>query len=176
MSIDNDYTLLPFYYPLTTAKLLFISFALLMTVLIIKTIIYKTSLTLHRAPTAILFGYIQTCIINVMLCTFLYWYIALPICLVMSCVFAFTTSGEVKDANTEERIGVWGLNRDIKQIRGELFNDMSIEEQLEYSKTVRQTKFSPILFVIITMLAALVFILTCHFLDIGYLFRPVLVQ
>jgi len=173
---QNEYTVLPFYNNFTAAKLFAVFAIILIVYLIVKSIIHNRSLTIHRAPFAVVTGYIGASIVNIILFTFLYWQWALPISIIVSVIYAFTTNKEVNAANSEERAGVWGLNKDIRRIRGELFNDMSIEQQLKYRKNVKHYKFNYILFVIVTVGAALAFVGICCLCDIGYLFSPVLID
>lgn len=173
---QSDYTMLPFYDGLLSAKLLLCFAALIIIITIIKTIIYRKSISIRQAPAAITFAYITAPLINMMFCTFLYWQWALALSAVISVIFAFTTAGEVKDANSDERMGIRGLNKDIRRIRGELFNDMSIEKQLEYRESVKPVRFSKILFIAITLIIPVLFIFVLQGLDIGYLLKPVLIN
>jgi hypothetical protein len=89
---------------------------------------------------------------------------------------AFSVSGKVRDSNSEERTGVWGLNANIRRIRGELFNDMTPEEQVAYRETVKETKFYSPLFVALSLVAPVIAVVIYKLLDLGYLFTPVLIQ
>ena len=126
--VESKYTMLPFYDVITSAKFFALFALLILITAIVRKIVYSRSLTLHRAKTSIVFGFISVSFINCLFTSFLYWYWALPLCIALGAVYAFSVSGEVRDSNTEERTGVWGLNPDIRRIRGELFNDMSPEE------------------------------------------------
>lgn len=173
---QTEYTILPFFEVLTAAKL-FTFFAILVIVAaFIRFIVFKNALTLRKAPTSIIFAYITASIANVLLTTFLYWYWALPLCLVISLIYAYATAAEVRDANAEERMGVWGLNKDIRRIRGELFNDMSQQEQIAYRNKVRETKFSKLVFIAVTMAVALIAIFIFYIADLNYLFFPIPIE
>lgn len=175
-AVENEYTSLPFYNNFTAAKIFAVVAVLIIAFLIIKAVISKNSLTLHRAPFSVCTAYINIALINIIFCTFMYWYWALPLSLALTLIYMHTTYMEVKDANSEERSGVWGLNKDIRRIRGELFNDLPIEEQLAYREKVKDYKFSRIVFVVVAMLIPLAFIGVCYLLDIGYLFYPVIIE
>lgn len=170
---NTDYTLLPFFNVITAAKLFCFFAVLIIITAAVRKIVYKRSLTLHRASASIVFSLITASFANILFTTFLYWYWALPLCLAISVIYAFTTAGDVKDANSEERIGVWGLNEDIRRIRGEIFNDMPIEEQIAYSKKVKETSFSKTAFIIITLAVAAIAVFLFKVLGLGYLFFPV---
>ncbi len=174
--MNSDYTVLPFLDITVTTRLLIVTFLVFVFTLVVKQIIFKNSMTLHRAPVSVIFAYICCSVVNVMFCTFLYWYWAVFLCTVMSLIYAFTTAREVKESGEEERMGIFGLNKDIRRIRGELFNDMSVEQQIEYRKNVKEYGFSKILFVVITLIIPALAIAVFHFLNIGYLFFPVLVS
>ena len=162
---------LPFEDPLTAAKIFLAVGLLLVAYIIVRAVVFNRALTLHRAPTAVAFAYVAASLANIVICIFFHWQAALPLCLLISVIFMFTTAGEVKDANTEERAGVWGLNRDIRRIRGELFNDMTPQEQVEYRNNVKEYRFNRWLFVVLTMFAAAVFVALCYFSGIGYKFN-----
>ena len=173
--MGSDYTLLPFLKTATTAKLVIATFLIFVCVVAIRKNVFGTSLTLHKAPATIFFAYITAGCANIILTTFMYWYWALPICLGISLIFAFTTERDVKAAISEERIGKWGLNKEIRRIRGELFNEMSIEQQIEYREKIKDVRFSKLLFTTVTMAVPVIAILVFWALDIGYLFYPVFI-
>ena len=172
----TDYTLLPFLDVITAAKLFLFFAALILLTAVIRKIVFKRSLSLHKAHASIAFSLVTASLANMLFTTFLYWYWALPLSIAISVIYAFTTAGDVKDANSEERIGVWGLNEDIRRVRGEIFNDMTVEEQIAYRGKVKETRFSKTLFIIISLAAAAVIVLLFNALDIGYLFSPVPIE
>lgn len=176
---ESDYTLLPFYNPLTAAKFCAVFALLIIAFAIIRAIIYKSSMTLHRAPTAVWTSFVSASLIGMCVSSFLYWNWALVISAVIACIYTFYTSGEVKEANSDERLGVWGLNKDIRRVRGEIFNDMTAEEQKAYAAKVKPFKFGAVqklLFFAGIIAIVLAFMFICNALDIGYLFEPVLIE
>lgn len=177
--IESDYTLLPFYNPLTAAKFCAVFAVLFIVFSVIRAIIYRRSMTLRRGITAVVTSYISTALLSLALSSFLYWQWALSVSAVVTLVYIFYISGEVKAASSEERLGVWGLNPDIRRVRGEIFNDMSLEEQLAYAKKVNEFRFNAIhkiLFFVLALAVPLAFMFICNSLDIGYLFTPVLIK
>lgn len=174
--MESEYTLLPFLSISLSARILVISFFVFLSVIIVRKIVFSRSLSLHRAPVTIFFDFIACSCGTVVLCSFLYWYLALPLCLAIALVYAFSAAREIKEANAEERMGIYGLNKEIRRIRGELFNDMTVQEQIEYRKTVKETRFSKILFVAVLMLVPIITIGIFYLSDIGYLFFPVLIE
>ncbi len=173
--IKSDYTLLPFYNPITAAKFCAVISITLLIFTVLKAIIRQKSMTLRRAPFSVWSSAVTAALLNTVLCTFLYWQWALIVGVAITLAYAFYVSGEVKVSNSEERLGVWGLNKDIRRIRGEIFNDMTLEEQAQYRKNVKEFKFNPIIFFIAVMIAPLIFMGVCNMLDIGYLFTPVFI-
>lgn len=169
---DVEKTLLPFLNSIFAAQLFGGLVVLIAVVYIIRRFVYKYSLTFRRAPTAEVFYSIITTLMNCVLYLFFYWYIALPITLVLSFAFMKAVQMEVKEANEDERIGVWGLNKDIRLIRGELFNDMSIEEQLEYTSKVKEYRFSRIRYMLVCVGIPLLIMAALYFLNCGYLWFP----
>lgn len=170
---DTEMTLLPFFNAVTAAKIFGVLIASVILVYIVRAFVYKKSLTFRRAPTAEVFYTIIASLMNCVVYMFFYWYIAVFVSLAVSLAFMKAIQMEVKEANEDERIGVWGLNEDIRTIRGELFNDMSIEEQLEYRNNVKEYKFRWYRFLLITVGFALLLMSVFYFLDMGYLWFPV---
>lgn len=171
-----SHTLLPFYDALTATRFFFIFFILIILCSALRAVVFRRSMTLHRAPTAVVFSYIGASLANMLLCSVFYWYWALPLCIIITAVFAYSASTDVKEANNEERMGIWGLNKDIRRIRGELFNDMTVEEQLKYRQSVKEYKFHVLPFFAVTLLAAALFAAVCKLSGLGYLLFPVAVQ
>lgn len=174
--VESKYTLLPFLDVITAAKLFALFGLCIIAVAIVRAIVFKRALTLHRAKTEIVFGFISVSFINCLFTTFLYWQWAAGLSIVLGIVYAFSVSGKVRDSNSEERTGVWGLNADIRRIRGELFNDMTPEEQIAYRETVKETKFISPLFVVLSLVPPVLAVAVYRILDLGYLFAPVLIS
>ena len=172
--MNSDYTALPFLNFKTSATLMSVFFIIFLAVITVRAIVFKKSLSLHSGKTSVFFSYVACSIVNVMFCTFLYWYWAIILSAVISCVYAFCAAREVKESNEDARMGIYGLNKEIRRIRGELFNDMSPEQQIEYRKTVKEMTFSKPLFIIITLCIPIIAIAIFYFADIGYLFFPIL--
>lgn len=161
---------LPFEDPLTAAKLFLAVLVLLLIYAVIRAVISSRSMTIRRAHFAVACSFIANSLANIFVCTFLFWYLALPLCIVITVIYMLATANEVHEANSEERSGVWGLNRDIRRVRSEIFSDMTQEEQIEYRKNVREFNFNKPLYMLISMTVPLLFILICTFFDTGYKF------
>lgn len=170
---ELEKTILPFMSGLTAAKVFTALVCLIVLTYIVRRYVYKHSLTFRRGPTAEIFYFIIASLMCTVLYVFFYWYIALPVSVAIALAFMSAVSHEVHEGNSEERIGVWGLNKDIRSVRGDIFNDMSIEDQLAYTKNVKEYKFHPIRFVITAVAIPLVIVTVFYFADIGFLWFPV---
>ena len=170
---ELEKTLLPFFSALTAAKVFGTLVFLIVSTYIVRKYVYKHSLSFHRGPTAEVFYFIIASLMCTALYVFFYWYVALPLSVAIALAFMSATSHEVHEGNSEERIGVWGLNKDIRSVRADIFNDMPIEEQLEYTKNVKEYKFHALRFVLLVVAVPLVIVSIFHFCDIGFLWFPV---
>lgn len=166
-------TLLPFLNTLTAAKIFTAVALLIVATYFVRAIVYKRALNLKRAPTAEVFYLLLAALFNTSLYTFFYWWWALPVSVAISLVFMSATSHEVKEGNTELRTGVWGLNKDIRTVRAEIFADMSPEQQTEYKTKVKEYKFIKWRFLLAAVLIPVIVVVVWHFLNVGYLFFPV---
>ncbi len=166
-------TLLPFQNAITAAKIFGVLVVLIIATYFIRAIVYKRALNLKRAPTAEVFYLLLATLFNTALYTFFYWQWALPVSVVISLVFMSSTSHEVKEGNNELRMGVWGLNKDIRTVRAEIFADLSPEKQVEYRENVKEYNFVKWRFLAFAILIPVVLVFVWHFLNIGYLFFPV---
>ncbi len=166
-------TILPFLSALTAAKVFGTIVLIAVLVYIVRAVVNRRALSFRRGPTAMVFNGIIAITFNTALYTFFYWKWALAVSFVISLVFMSATMHEVKEGNSEERIGVWGLNKDIRTVRGEIFNDMSKEEQLEYTKNVKEFKFYWPLFILVCVATPLVIAWIWEIAGLGFLWVPV---
>lgn len=174
--LDNstlDKTLLPFESAITAAKIFGILTVAIIITYFVRAIVYKRALNLKRAPTGEVFYTVIAILFNTALYTFFYWQWALPVSVAISLVFMSATSHEVKEGNTELREGIWGLNKNIRSVRAEIFADLSKDEQLKYKSTVKEYKFLRVRFLAIAILVPILIVVAWHFLNIGYLFFPI---
>ncbi len=172
--LENS-TILPFVSALTAAKIFGIIVVLAVAIFVIRAIVYKRALGLRRGPTAFFFNALIAIVFNCALYTFFYWKWALPVSFVITLVYMSATWHEVKEGNSEERIGVWGLNKDIRAVRGELFNEMSKEEQIEYTKKVKEYKFYWPLFILLCVGAPVAIAALWKIAGLGFLWSPIVI-
>ncbi len=171
-----DKTILPFISALTAAKIFGVIAGCIVIIYIVRAIVYKRAMNLRRGPTALTFNLILAILFSAAVYTFFYWQWAVVVSVVISLIFMSATSHEVKEGNSDERVGVYGLNKDIRTVRGEIFNDMTIEKQLEYTSRAKEYKFFPIVFIIIAVAVPLLFTVIWHFCNIGYLYFPIILK
>lgn len=169
----SDTTILPFLNAITAAKIFGIIVIVALSLYITRAIVYKKALGLRRGPTAVFFHGAIAITFNTALYTFFYWNWALPVSFVITLVFMSATWHEVKEGNSEERIGVWGLNNDIRTVRGEIFNDMSKEEQIEYTGKVKEYKFWWPLFIAVCVATPILIAFLWKIAGLGFLWSPV---
>jgi len=171
----SDTTILPFMNALTAAKIFGIIVAVAVALYVIRAVVYKKALGLRRGPTAVFFYGAIAITFNTALYTFFYWKWALPVSVVITLVYMSATWHEVKEGNSEERVGVWGLNKDIRTVRGEIFNDMTKEEQLEYTGKVKEYKFWWPLFIAVCVATPILIALLWKIAGLGFLWSPVVI-
>lgn len=169
-------TILPFMNALTAAKIFGIIVLTAVLLFVVRAIVNKNALNLRRGPTAVFFNGAIAITFNCALYTFFYWQWALPVSFVITLVYMSATMHEVKEGNSDERIGVWGLNKDIRAVRGEIFNDMSKEEQIAYTKKVKEYKFWWPLFILVCVAVPLVIALIWDAAGLGFLWSPVVLS
>lgn len=170
---ELEETILPFYSAITAAKVFGVLVLLIVAAYIVRRAVYKRALSLRRGPTAEVFYLIIASLMNTVLYVFFYWWWALPMSVAIALAFMSATSHEVKEGNADERCGVYGLNKDIRQIRAELFNDMSVEEQLEYTSKIKEYRFYRIRFIAVCVMVPLLIVTAFYYADIGFLWFPV---
>ena len=169
----SNTTILPFMSALTAAKIFGIIVLIAVLIYIVRAVVSRRAMTLRRGPTAMVFNGIIAITFNTALYTFFYWQWALPVSFVITLVFMSATWHDVKEGNSEERIGVWGLNKEIRTVRGEIFNDMSKDEQIEYTKKVKEFKFYWPVFILVCVAAPLFIAYLWQLFGLGFLWTPV---
>lgn len=169
----QDYTLLPWEFPLKSSYAMVAAIALLLVYLIISGIISRRSISIRRGQIAIVNAYTVTIIANTLLYLLLYWYWALPLSLILTLLFLKITRDEIKMGHIDELNGMWGLNREMRIIRGEQFSDMTIEQQAEYKQKIVLPKFNVWIFLLVAMLAPVVITALVNLLGGHYLFFPI---
>lgn len=169
----DDYTLLPWQLPLKSSWAIVIVIALFLAYLIVSGIISRKSISIRRGHMAIVNAYASTIFANTLFYLLLYWYWALPLSLILTLIFLKITRDEIKMSHTDELNGMWGLNRDMRIIRGEMFSDMTIEEQAEYKQKIKAPRFNGWIFVLVAMLAPALITALVNLSGGQYLFFPI---
>ncbi len=142
----------------------------------ITQIIRRTSLgyDIHQAPflNIEMVGYALA--LNTAVFSLFFWYVAIFVSLFFAFIFYVSARGIQNKVYYEEKDGRWGLHPPLRQIRGELFSDLSIEEQLEYKAEVdrRFRKLSPLWYFPLTILLPFAVVLILQLCGLPYIFVP----
>ena len=171
-----DWTYLPWEQARVCGSICWTCVALGAVVAIVTFIIQGTGAghDIHVAPFTTVRAYGAALFINTAMCALFFWYAALPICLLISTVCAVSARGVQKNALVDEKNGKWGLDPDLRQVRGEMFSDLSPEEQIERKKevdrTFRKTRVLP--FFLITVGLPFLLIVLLYFCGATYVWIP----
>lgn len=134
------YTVLPWMNALSAGRILIGIAFLLIGWCILEYFLKNYSRTLRRGTLAIMSNTAWALCLNAAICTVAFWRWALILSLAISLLFLVIIRGELKTAREEELEGARGVNPTIRQIRSELFADLSIEEQLAFKKAYQPVR------------------------------------
>lgn len=124
------------------------------------------------------FWYVQAygwaLIVNTAMFAMFFWYAAAAIGALFSTVCISSARAGQQKAFIDEKNGKWGLCPALRQVRGELFADLPIEQQLEHKKTLERSfsKMKIIPFYLITLGLPFAVMLVLYFCSAGYIFVP----
>ncbi len=143
---------------------------------VITQLIRRTSLgyDLHGAPFLTMEGAGYALLLNTAIYALFFWYVAWAVSLFFSWLFYVSVRGIQGRIYYEEKDGRWGLYPPLRQIRGEMFSDLSVEEQLQYKQEVdrRFRKVNPLWYFPLTVLLPFGIILLLRLVGLPYLFVP----
>ena len=143
---------------------------------LVTQIIRRSSLgyDLHHAPFLSMEVTVLALVINTAVYGLFFWYIALCVSPFFSVIFFVSARGIQNKIYHEEKEGRWGLHPPLREIRGEMFSDLSIEEQLEHKAKVDKTfrKLSPLWYFPLTILVPFAIILLLKLCGLPYIFVP----
>ncbi len=129
---------------------------------------------IHVAPFTAVRAYGAALFVNTAMFTLFFWYAALPIGLFISTVCIVSARGVQKNALVDEKNGKWGLDPDLRQVRGEMFSDLSPEEQIRRKKEVervfRKTRILP--FYLLTICLPFLLVVILYFCGASYVWIP----
>ncbi len=168
------YTILPWMDPLTVGKLLPPAIGLLVAYCIFEYFFKKWNRSVRRGTLSLITNTVWPILLNFCIFALLYWQWAFPVATVIGLIFISVLQHELKVAHEDELEGFRGLSPAIRTIRAEMFADLSIEEQMEYKKTVKPHPFHWWIFLPAVVIIPFLAILLLEQLGLGdYLFQVV---
>lgn len=134
----------------------------------------KSGYDLHEAPFVTMECTVLALLVNTAMFALFFWYAALAASLFFSLMFYLSARGMQKKIYFEEKDGRWGLHPPLRQVRGELFSDLPIEEQLEYKKKIDATfkKVQPWWYFPLTIAVPFAVVLIMRLCGFDYIFTP----
>lgn len=169
-----NYAVLPWMDPMSAGRILPAVIGLLVLYSILEYFFKKHNTTMRRGTLALIRNTVWTLLLNLCIFTVAYWQWAFLLAAGMGALFIVILRHELKTAYQEELEGYRGLNPQIRAIRAELFSDLSIQEQLDYKKTVRPQKFYWWIWLPLVVILPFLCILLLEQLGVGdYLFEVV---
>ena len=132
----------------------------------------KFNSTVRKGTFSIIDNTVWALLLNTVLFTLLFWNVAFPFALGVGGVFIAVIRNDLKRAFEEERIGMFGMNEEMRLLGGEAYNDLSIEEQLAYKEKVKPYKFDWWAFLLLVVVLPFLIMLLLEQLGLGdYLFE-----
>jgi len=139
-------------------------------------IIRRTNLgyDIHQAPFVTMEMTVLAITLNTAVFALFFWYAAIAASLLFSFAFYLSGRGIQKNAYYEEKEGRWGLFPPLRKIRGELFSDTSVEEQMKWKTQVDATfrKINPLWFFPLTVAVPFVIMMILRLCGMPYIFVP----
>ena len=176
MNAVIDWTYLPWEQQDTAGKICWACLLVGVFVLLTTQIIRRSSLgyDIHEAPFVSLECTLLALAINVAIYALFFWYVAAVISTGFSLAFYWSARGMQNKIYYEEKDCKWGLCPQLRNIRGEMFSDLSVEEQLDYKKTVDASfkKLNPLWYFPLTVLLPFGIILLLMLCGLDYTFVP----
>lgn len=171
-----DWTYLPWDEQGTAGTVCGICLIIGVIFILVTQIIRRTNLgyNIHQAPFVSMEMAVLSLILNTAVFALFFWYAAIGISLVFSFAFYISGRGIQKNIYFEEKEGRWGLFPPLRKVRGELFADTSLEEQLEWKRKVDASfkKIHPLWFFPLTTVLPFIIILILQALGLPYIFVP----
>lgn len=168
------YTLLPWLDVLSAGKIIPPVGALLIIWCILAGLFKRWNSRIRRGHFAVVDNTVWPLLLNTVVFTVAFWKWAFPIAAGIGVIFIFVIRNEQKRALEDERVGMFGMNPTIKQLRGEAFNDLSVEEQMAYKEKVSPYKFYWWIYLPAVVILPFLLMLLLEALGVGdYLFQVV---
>lgn len=138
---ELEYAILPWYDQVSAGYILAAAGGLLIAYCLFEAIFKRFNKSMRRGTLVLIGNTVWPLLINIGIFSVAYWQWALPLAAAVGILFLFVIRHELKEAYTEEKEGYRGLNPLIREVRAEIFADLSIEEQMAYKEQVQPHKF-----------------------------------
>ena len=138
---ELTYAILPWYNQISAGYIVSAAGVALIAYCLFEAIFKRYNKSMRRGTLALIGNTIWPLLVNIGIFSVAYWQWALPLAAVVGILFLFIIRHELKEAYTEEKEGYRGLNPLIREVRAEIFADLSIEEQMAYKEQVKPQKF-----------------------------------
>ena len=167
-------TYLPWLDVFSAGQILPVLGGLLIGWCILAALFKKFNSSVRRGHFAAVDNTVWPLLLNAIIFTVSFWQWAFPVALGIGGIFLWVIRNEQKRALEDERIGMFGMNEEMKRLRGEAYNDLSIEEQLAYKEKVKPYKFIWWIWLPLVVLLPFLLMLVLGACGVGdYLFRVV---
>ena len=168
------YTFFPWMDALTVGRIIPAAIGVLVAFCIFERVFSKYNNTMRKGTMAIISATAWTVILNFCFYVIAYWKWAIGFSVAMALFFIVILRHELKVAYQDEKEGFRGLNPLIRSIRGEIFSDLSIEEQMEFKESVKPQRFYWYLWLPLVVGLPFLAVLLLEKLGVGdYLFQVV---
>lgn len=168
------YTFFPWMDSMTVGRILPALFILLVGYSLFEYIFRKHNFSMRRGTLSIIGNTVWALLLNTCFFTIAYWKWAFAFSIICGLFFILVIRNELKVAYQDELEGYRGVNPEIRKLRAELFADLSIEEQMEFKKTVKPQRFPWYLWLPLVVIVPFLLILLLEQLGVGdYLFKVV---
>lgn len=176
MNAVIDWTYLPWDNQAVAGKVCWVCVVLGILFVAVTQVIRRTSLgyNIHQAPFVTMEMSVLALLLNTAIFALFFWYAAIAASLFISFLLYISGRGIQKNVYYEEKEGRWGLSAPLRKIRGELFSDNPIEQQLQWKQQVDATfkKLHPVPFFAITIIIPFLIVIILKLCGLPYIFVP----
>lgn len=171
---ELTYAILPWYDQISAGYIVSVAGVALIAYCLFEAIFKRYNKSMRRGTLALIGNTVWPLLVNIGIFSVAYWQWALPLSAAVGVLFLFVIRHELKEAYTEEKEGYRGLNPLIREVRAEIFADLSIEEQMAYKEQVQPQKFYWWIWLPLVIAIPFLVMLLAEALGVGdYLFQVV---
>ena len=171
---ELTYAILPWYDQISAGYIVSVAGVALIAYCLFEAIFKRYNKSMRRGTLALIGNTVWPLLVNIGIFSVAYWQWALPLSAAVGILFLFVIRHELKEAYTEEKEGYRGLNPLIREVRAEIFADLSIEEQMAYKEQVQPQKFYGWIWLPLVIAVPFLVMLLAEALGVGdYLFQVV---